>query len=626
MHIMKQLKKIKNNVLHIFKFIYEIDKKTFYSLTVAVILSGVVALPALFFPKLIINEFVSGRDYQKLIRYAVLYAGITLALNVSYQFIISKLEKQTKTLEYEGVIRLFKKVADIDYYMLQNADTMDNFAKATKCVMAQNFYLLNTSLVKFFSSIWLLVVVTGTLILLDPKILLIVGAVIVINAFTNSKMNKLRYKTDNELWPLDRRMTWFMRFAGDLKYAKDVRSNNAQNFLFSKYRKLSEDFYRLQNRLVDSDRNVKVINFVLTSIQEFLIYLILGFNIIIKNTFTVGDFSVVFNAMNTFKSGCSGIIDGIIEISNRGEYFKQYLDFINITGTFRTGEQKRYLPAQKDDFVIEFKDVSYRYPNQEKDALHCINVTIRSNEKISIVGENGAGKTTFIKLLLRFYDPTEGAIYLNGVDIRNIDYDDYCGIFSTVFQDFNLFSLTLRENLTLGNEEITDEDIKTAARKIGFLHFIDSAPKQLDTLLFSDYDKEGIDLSGGESQKLAIMRALLRQSHVIILDEPTAALDPQAEYNIYKMIDENVGNKLMVYISHRLSSCRFCDKILLFADGVIAEEGTHKSLMEVESIYRKLFHLQAQYYIDEEEKQNETFCFHKRKEVTGYEKTAKETD
>ncbi len=594
--------KIRNNVLHVFKFIYEIDRSSFATLSIAVILSGLVALPALIFPKLIVDEFVSGRNYGNLIRYALLYAVITLVLNVSNQFTLSKLEKQTKTLEYEGVIRLFKKVADIDYNMLQNADTMDNFAKATKCVMAQNFYLLNTSLVRFFSSLWLIVVVTGTLILLDPKILLIVGVVIVINACTNSKMNKLRYQTDNELWPLDRRMTWFMRFAGDLKYAKDVRSNRAQDFLFAKYRKLSDEFYQLQNKIVDADRNVKLLNFVLTAIQELLIYLILGFNIIVTKVFTVGDFSVVFNAMNTFKTGCSGIIDGMIEISNRGEYFKQYLDFIKIPSEFRAGKQRKYTLSETDDFVIEFRNVSYRYPNQDRDALHNINVIIKSKEKISIIGENGAGKTTFIKLLLRFYDPTEGAIYLNGINIRDIDYDDYCAIFSTVFQDFNLFSLTLRENLTLGNEEITEDEIRAAANRIGFLHFIDSAPKQLDTLLFSDYDKEGVDLSGGEAQKMAILRSILRPGCVIILDEPTAALDPQAEYDIYKLIDESVGNKLMIYISHRLASSRFCDKILLFADGTIAEEGTHKSLMEVDSVYRKLFNLQAQYYIDQEDK------------------------
>ena len=371
-------------------------------------------------------------------------------------------------------------------------------------------------------------------------------------------MNKLRYQTDNELWPLDRRMTWFMRFAGDLKYAKDVRSNHAQDFLFSKYRNLSFEFYRLQNRIVDSERNVKLINIVLTAVQELLIYLILGFNIIVSQIFTVGDFSLVFNAMDAFKSGCSGIIDGLIEISNRGEYFKKYLDFINIPSTFRSGQQKRCALSSKDDFVIEFKNVGYRYPNQEKYALRNVNVTIRSREKISIVGENGAGKTTFIKLLLRFYDPTEGAIYLNGMDIRDINYEDYCRIFSTVFQDFNLFALTLRENLTLGNEAITDEEIEEAANKIGFMHFINNLPKQLDTLLYSDYDKEGIDLSGGEEQKTAILRALLRRGNVILMDEPTAALDPQAEYDIYKMIDESVGNKLMIYISHRLASSKFC--------------------------------------------------------------------
>ena len=209
---MAQIRRIKDNVVHIFKFIYEIDRSTFFTLSMSVILSGLAALPSLYLPKLIIDEFVSGKNYENVIQYALIYAGLTLVLELSSQFTASKLEKQTKTLEYEGVIRLFKKIADMDYYMLQNSDTMDHFAKATKCVMAQNFYLLNVSLVRFFSSIWLLAVVTGTLILLDPKILLIVGVVIVINACTNSRMNKLRYQPSNELWPLDRRMIWIFCF------------------------------------------------------------------------------------------------------------------------------------------------------------------------------------------------------------------------------------------------------------------------------------------------------------------------------------------------------------------------------------------------------------------------------
>ncbi|MDE7312691.1 MAG: ABC transporter ATP-binding protein/permease [Eubacterium sp.] len=278
--------------------------------------------------------------------------------------------------------------------------------------------------------------------------------------------------------------------------------------------------------------------------------------------------------------------------------FFQYLDFINIPSTFRAGRQTRYTLSDTDCFEIEFQN--NRYPNQEQDSLHNVSVTIRSGEKISIVGENGAGKTTFIKLLLRLYDPTEGAIYLNGTDIRDIDYDDYCRIFATVFQDFNLFALTLRENLTLGNAAVTDEELEEAARKIGFLHFIQSLPKQFDTFLYSDYDKEGVDLSGGEAQKTAILRTLLRKSSVIIMDEPTAALDPQAEYDIYQMIDESVGNQLMIYISHRLASSRFCDRILLFADGGIAEEGTHEHLMAEDTAYKALFQLQAQYYMEEE--------------------------
>lgn len=597
---MNQCKRAKHNVKHIFHFIYEIDRSAFFTIAAAVALSGMAVLPSLYLPKLIINEFVYGKNFQNVILYALVYASLTLVLQAVNQIITSRLEKQTKTLEYEGIIRLFQKIAHLDYDMLQDAEIMDHFAKATKCVMAMNFYLLVTSMIKFFSSIWILAVVMGTLIVLDAKILLIVGVVILVNAYTNARLNKIRYQTDDELWPLDRRMTWFMRFAGDLKYAKDVRSNHAQEFLFSKYRQLSDGFYQLQNKIVDSERNVKLMNIVLTCVQELLMYLILGYNMIVKKVFTVGDFSLVFSAMEAFKSGCGGLIDGLIEIGSRGEYFRKYLDFIRIPSRFHAGQQKKCTLSGTEGFVIEFQNVSYRYPNQTQDALHNVSVTMRSGEKISIVGENGAGKTTFIKLLLRLYDPTEGAIYLNGTDIREIDYDDYCRIFSTVFQDFQLFTLSLRENLTLGNTKITDDEIREAARKIGFLHFIEALPGQLDTCLFSDYDKEGVDLSGGEAQKTAILRALLRESGVIIMDEPTAALDPQAEYDIYKMIDESVGSQLMIYISHRLASSRFCDRIFLFADGTIAEAGTHEQLMAKGAAYRTLFELQAKYYREEE--------------------------
>lgn len=590
------MKRIRNNVVHIFKFIYETDRSAFFTLAAAVVLSGMAALPSLYLPRMILNEFVYGKNYQNVIVYAICYAGLTLSVRALHQIVTSGLEKQTKTLEYEGIIRLFRKIADMDYDMLLDSETMDHFAKATKCVMSMNFYLLVTSLTRFFAGIFMVIVVMGILVLLDIRILLIVGVVIVIDAYANARMNKIRYRTDNELWPLDRRMTWFMRFAGDLKYAKDVRSNRAQDFLFSKYRNLSSEFYRLQNQIVDAQRNVKLIHIALTCLQEFLIYLILGFHIIVAGIFTVGDFSLVFYAMDTFRSGCGGMIDGLIEISNRGEYFKQYLDFIDIPGVFHSGKQIRYALSPSDDFEITFRNVSYRYPNQEKDALHDVSITMKKGEKLSIVGENGAGKTTFIKLLLRLYDPTQGAIYLNGTDIRDIQYEDYCRIFSTVFQDFNLFALTLRENLTLGNTNITDEQILEAANKIGFLHVIHKLPKQLDTMLYSDYDPQGVDLSGGEEQKTAILRMLLRRCNVMIMDEPTAALDPKAEDDIYKMIHESLGNQLMIYISHRLASARFCDRILLFAEGTIAEQGTHEQLMASDTAYRSLFLKQAGYY------------------------------
>ena len=252
-------------------------------------------------------------------------------------------------------------------------------------------------------------------------------------------------------------------------------------------------------------------------------------------------------------------------------------------------------------YTVEFKHVSFAYPRSEEKVLKDINMILHPGEHISIVGPNGAGKTTFIKLLCRLYDPTEGEILLNGVNIKNYAYDEYVKLLSVVFQDFQLFAFPAKENITLGQVKSKDAENKKNLDMIieeaGLKTTLSRLPKGKDTYIFKGYEEDGIELSGGQQQKLAIARALYKDAPIIILDEPTAALDPIAEYDIYRQFNHLIGNKTAIYISHRLSSCQFCDIIYVFEEGKIKEIGKHEELVTLkDGIYAGMFEAQAQYY------------------------------
>lgn len=245
---------------------------------------------------------------------------------------------------------------------------------------------------------------------------------------------------------------------------------------------------------------------------------------------------------------------------------------------------------------IEFKNLSFKYPNTDRFILKNINLTLEAGETLSIVGVNGAGKTTFVKLLCRFYEPTEGEILINGISANKIVLNEYYNLLSVVFQDYKLFPFTIHENISM-NLQYDQKKMSSCVEKIGLQKRINDLPKNIDTMLFKEFDSEGIELSGGEGQKLAISRALYRDTPIVIFDEPTSALDPIAEYDIYKNFDKLADGRSAIYISHRLSSTRFTDKVAVFSDGYIAEYGSHSELMRIDNgIYRNMFEMQMHYY------------------------------
>lgn len=250
-----------------------------------------------------------------------------------------------------------------------------------------------------------------------------------------------------------------------------------------------------------------------------------------------------------------------------------------------------------NEYFVEFRNVSFQYPGSGQFALRHVNLRFQVGKKLAIVGMNGSGKTTFIKLLCRLYDPTEGEILLNGVDIRKYDYEEYLSLFSVVFQDFRLFSFGLGQNVAAGMN-YDPSWARSCLMKAGFKDRLQKMPEGLDTCLYKDFEKNGVEISGGEAQKIALARALYKQAPFMVLDEPTAALDPMAEYEVYARMNEMVGGKTAIYISHRLASCRFCDMIAVFDQGQIVQQGTHEQLLAVETgKYYELWHAQAQYYV-----------------------------
>lgn len=271
------------------------------------------------------------------------------------------------------------------------------------------------------------------------------------------------------------------------------------------------------------------------------------------------------------------------------------------TFEFLDSEGKLYrgkLPVEKrrdNEYEIEFRNVSFRYPGSNEYALQNFSLKMRIGEKMALVGKNGSGKTTMIKLLCRLYDPTEGEILLNGVDVRKFDYREYMQLFSVVFQDFSMFDFSIAENVATASEY--DEDrIRDCLVRAGFGKRLEELEQGIDTYVGEQYE-DGVKMSGGEKQKIAIARALYRDSPFILLDEPTAALDPIAEYEIYSAFNEMVGSKTAIYISHRLSSCRFCNDIVVFDKGRIVQRGSHEKLMEdPQGLYHSLWTAQAQYY------------------------------
>lgn len=318
----------------------------------------------------------------------------------------------------------------------------------------------------------------------------------------------------------------------------------------------------------------------------------------LAGAFGLGSVTQYIASITKVSSGMSSLVSSIGRMCNNTPFLELTFEYLDIPDSMYQGSLT--VEKRRDRrYQVEFRGVSFKYPGSDSYALRNVNMKFEIGKRLAVVGMNGSGKTTFIKLLCRLYDPTEGEILLNGIDIRKYNYREYMAIFSVVFQDFKLLSLKLGENVA-GRVDYDRARVLDCLAKAGFSDRLSALENGLDTCLYKDYDqKNGIDVSGGEAQKLAIARALYKDAPFIILDEPTAALDPIAEAEIYSKFDEIAGDKTAIYISHRLSSCRFCDEIAVFHEGSVIQQGSHAELAaDTGGKYYELWNAQAQYYTE----------------------------
>lgn len=587
-----------SNLKYIMGYAWSQDKVLFAQCGVYTILASIAPFIGIFLPKFLIDELLGQRRIEIILMTLIGFFLLSSVVNYSIAWLRCAYSPRVTKIRTDYITMISDKIMKMDFKNTEDPEVLNKIKSVMNAVMSNNTGVEGVyhTLLGLFGRLTAFVGYISIVLFLSPWILLFLIINVLISYALTMRVKKYEYSQKEKAADKDRRTFYVFDTMYDFAYGKDIRIYDLKNILIDKFKKFRGERIDISKDVQGKQLKVKIVDVILLVIRECVVYGYLIYNVLFTGM-GIGDFTMYFSTINGFGDWMKGILDDLANIKAQNMYLDDMREFLEIKSENK--EKTRDIPIDSS-YEIEFKNVSFKYPKTDKYIYKNLSLKIKKGQRLAIVGINGAGKTTFVKLLCRLYEPTSGEILINGVNIKDFSKEEYYKILSVVFQDIKTFAFTVAENVSLENlEDVDREKVLHCIEKAGVGDKINSLQKGIDTSLLKILDGEGVELSGGENQKLALARALYKNGKIVILDEPTSALDAVAEYNIYKGFDELIGDKTAIYISHRLASTKFCDVIAFFENGEIVEYGTHEELLKKNGKYSDMFNIQAQYYKEE---------------------------
>ncbi len=568
------------------------DRGLFGVFAVYTLAAALIPLPPVLLPKLVIEE-LAGRARPEYLFYIVAgFLILSMLLNflksIPYQNSYMRLTR----LRIDYVARMFTGLLRMDYPYCEDDKFYDEHEKAFNSTNSNNNGV-EAVYRAMFSAPAILLTAAALAVFIgmrNPLILLAILVNIAAIAFISRKVHAYRFAKKEELGHAERRMGYYLRTTHDFAYGKDIRVYGLRERVIDNCRREIQGYTDIHALIAKREYLLGFIGLATLVLSDAATYGLIVREVV--EGMSIADFSMYLAAAAALSLNLKNLTKEVTTMLNEGDYVHELFSFLD---TDFVGAQGTRGPVGGDTLEVEFRDVSFKYPRSEKYVFEHLNLTIRKGERLALVGVNGAGKSTLVKLMTGLFHATEGQILINGILIEEFNKRALHAMFSAVFQEVNVIAYTILENVA-GREDGDRARAEEALKKAGLWEKVASLPKGLDTVMLKVIDEEGAIFSGGESQKLAIARALYKDANMVVMDEPTAALDALAEQDIYERFDELTSGKTALYISHRLASTRFCDRIILLDGARIAEVGTHAELMAMRGKYCEMFTVQGKYY------------------------------
>ncbi len=550
---------------------------------------------SIFLPKLLIEELSLGNmaSLENILYIILGFFVLSSIVGFIKSYIEMSCDTKITALRINYLADQFQKMVGMDYKYVEDASFYETYDRALEATSSNNngvegvYHKLFTTPAIFLTSILFSLWIGRVSIWILLSLLL--------NLFTNlwiqRKVSQYEYSMKNELSRQHRRKRYYYQTTHDFSFGKEIRLYNLKNRVLENYNKEIQKYIDLNYLIKQREFALGFLGLFTLLINQAALYGILIWKVV--NGMSIADFSMYLALILQLSFLLNTLVDDMSFIHKETLYVHDFFEFMD-TDLGEIGGEKKAI--ENDTLEIEFKNVSFKYPKTDNYIFKNLNLKIPKGQRLAIVGLNGAGKSTLVKLITGLYDVDEGEILINGIPIKEFTKKELYSMFSVVFQDVNILAYTLAENVACTSENINNDRVYNVLDKVGLKEKVDSFPKGLDQMMLKIIDENGTELSGGESQKLAIARALYKNGNMVIMDEPTSALDALAEAEIYKDFSELVENKTSIYISHRLSSTKFCDAIALFDKTGLIEYGTHDELMEKQGEYYKMFTIQGKYY------------------------------